>query len=195
MARLLAATLLCCLAPVCCTAVAAASESAATLSAALAWRNLGKAKAQLHDYDQAIAAYQQVLKLAPDSPRVFYGLGTAYAAKQDPDHAFEWLARAAATHRYDMTEMADDASLAGLRGDARYAALLPGPADFERPFVEPVQIIHEWRGEAAGDQFGWIARNIGDVDADGVNDLVTSAPTYGEEGSNAGRIYVLLAGT
>ena len=190
MARPLAAGLLCCLASVCTTVFAAAAPDAAALSAALAWRNLGKARAQLHDYDQAIAAYQQLLKLEPDSPRVFYSLGTVYAAKQDLDRAFEWLGRAAATHRYDMTEMTDDVSVAGLRGDARYAALLPGPADFEKPFFEPVQIIHEWRGEVAGDQFGWIARNIGDVDGDRVNDVVTSAPTHGAGGSNAGRIYV-----
>ena len=57
-------------------------------------------------------------------------------------------------------------------------------------FVEPVTIIHEWTGEAAGDQFGWIARVIGDVDADGCNDFVTSAPTRRNGGDNAGRVYV-----
>ncbi len=50
-------------------------------------------------------------------------------------------------------------------------------ATFENPFVEPVKILREWDGEAANDQFGWIARNIGDVDGDGVADMVTSAPT------------------
>lgn len=57
-------------------------------------------------------------------------------------------------------------------------------------FVEPTRIIHEWRGEGAGDQFGWIARSIGDVDGDGANDVVVSAPTNAEGGENAGRIYV-----
>ncbi len=58
-----------------------------------------------------------------------------------------------------------------------------------------MKIIREWRGEAAGDQFGWIARNIGDVDGDGVNDVVTSAPTHGAANSNAGRIYVYSVGS
>jgi hypothetical protein len=58
------------------------------------------------------------------------------------------------------------------------------------PFVEPVTVIHEWLGEAAGDQFGWIARVIGDVNADGCNDFVTSAPTRKNGGDNAGRVYV-----
>src|SRR5262249_52020705 len=45
----------------------------------------------------------------------------------------------------------------------------------------------EWDGEAANDQFGWIARSAGDVDGDGVPDVVTSAPTARK---SAGRIYV-----
>src|SRR5262249_31767246 len=55
------------------------------------------------------------------------------------------------------------------------------------PFVEPVTIVREWDGEAANDQFGWIARNIGDVDGDGVPDVVTSAPSRNKD---AGRVYV-----
>jgi hypothetical protein len=160
-----------------------------------AWRALGRACRQLHDYGQAVLAYQKALQLGPDSPRDLFGLGSAYAGQHDAEHAFEWLGRAAATHRYDMTEISDDASLAEFRGDPRYQALLPGPAEFEHPFVEPVKIIREWRGEAAGDQFGWIARNIGDVDGDGVNDVVTSAPTHGAGNSNAGRIYVYSVGS
>ncbi|MDE2250948.1 MAG: FG-GAP repeat protein [Gammaproteobacteria bacterium] len=160
-----------------------------------AWRALGRASRQLHEYAQAVAAYKHALGLAPASPRDLFGLGSAYAGQHDTEHAFEWLGRAAATHRHDMTETADDASLAGLRGDPRYLALLPAPADFEQPFVEPVRIIREWRGEAAGDQFGWIARNIGDVDGDGINDIVTSAPTHGAGNSNAGRIYVYSTGS
>jgi hypothetical protein len=56
--------------------------------------------------------------------------------------------------------------------------------------VEPVKIIREWVGEGSNDQFGWIARSIGDVDRDGVPDFVTSAPTKNIGGPNAGRVYV-----
>ena len=85
---------------------------------------------------------------------------------------------------------------AGLKSDPELAQPQPllQPDDFEPPFVEPVKIIREWRGEASNDQFGWIARNIGDVDGDGVSDIVTSAPTHGEKESNAGRIYVYSVG-
>jgi len=87
-----------------------------------------------------------------------------------------------------MTEIAEDVHLAGLRKDSRFNALLPSARDF----IEPVKVIREWRGEAAGDQFGWIARNIGDVDGDGITDIVTSAPTHG---GHAGRIYVYSVGS
>jgi hypothetical protein len=70
-------------------------------------------------------------------------------------------------------------------------ALLPNPTeDFGHPFVEPVRILHEWRGEASNDQFGWIARDIGDVDGDGIHDFVTSAPTHRLHDTEAGRVYV-----
>ena len=162
---------------------------------AQAWRLLGTVRQQLHEYDLAISAYQHALRIEPDSPRLFYSLGTVYAAKHDAAQAFEWLGRAGATKRYDMTQISDDAALVDLRGDPRFAALLPTPELFEQPFVEKVKVIREWRGEAAGDQFGWIARNIGDVDGDGVNDIVTSAPTHGALDTNAGRIYVYSVGS
>ena len=54
-------------------------------------------------------------------------------------------------------------------------------------FREPVEILHRFEGEAANDQFGWVARRIGDVDRDQADDFVTTAPTAGQ---SAGKIYV-----
>jgi len=45
-------------------------------------------------------------------------------------------------------------------------------------------------GEAAGDQFGWLMENLGDVDADGVADFAVTAPTNDQGGNNAGKVYV-----
>ena len=160
-----------------------------------AWRALGMADLQLKQFDQAIAALKRLLRIEPDSPQAIYNIGSAYAAKHDPERALRWLRRAQATHRYDMTEMMDDPRLTGARDDPRFVKLLPHAEDFQQPFVEPVRIIREWHGEAAGDQFGWIARNLGDVDGDSIPDVVTSAPTHGANGSNAGRIYVYSTGT
>src|SRR5450755_1038104 len=53
-----------------------------------AWRALGTADMMLKHFDAAIADYHHALDLRADSPRVFYQLGTAYAAKHDSRHAF-----------------------------------------------------------------------------------------------------------
>jgi hypothetical protein len=154
-----------------------------------AWRNLGLAYQTLKDLDKAAAAYQRALDVDAAIPTPLYNLGIVYALKQDRDRAFEWLQRAKASKKIDMTQASVAPELAALKDDARFAALLPSRADFEHPFVEDVRIIREWDGEAAQDQFGWIARNLGDVDGDGVADVVTSAPTAGAA-HTAGRVYV-----
>lgn len=45
-------------------------------------------------------------------------------------------------------------------------------------------------GEGAGDTFGWIAQNIGDVDGDGRDDALITAPFNDAGGNDAGRAYV-----
>jgi len=155
-----------------------------------AWRVLGVAYQRAKDLDRAIAANEKAHQLDPAWAPTMYNMGAAYALKQNADAAFEWLAKAKATRKLDMTQIDGDANLASLKSDPRFRALLPTPEDFANPFVEPVKIVREWDGEAANDQFGWIARVIGDVDRDGIADIVTSAPTKDVGGASAGRVYV-----
>jgi len=64
----------------------------------------------------------------------------------------------------------------------------PASAAAARALFEPeLRVLHELVGEAAGDQFGWIGRNAGDCDGDGVNDVLLSAPSHA---GWSGRIYV-----
>ena len=168
----------------------------ATPANAAAWRALGTARHLLKNYDGAIVAWQKVIDLrGPGTPVMLYNLGASYALKKDADRAFEYLGKARDTRQFDMTQMDTDPDFAAIRKDPRYARLRPTDADFANPFVEPVKILREWRGEAANDQFGWIARNLGDVDGDGVADVVTSAPTKAIGGAAAGRIYVYATGS
>jgi FG-GAP repeat/Tetratricopeptide repeat len=157
---------------------------------ARAWRVLGLAYIRTKQYDKALAAYATALDLEPENGTALYNTAVVHALQGQKDAAFEWLARAKATGKVDMTQIDGDNDLVSLKGDARFSALLPTREEFAKPFVEPVKIIREWDGEAAGDQFGWIARNIGDVDGDHIPDVVTSAPTKDVGGANAGRIYV-----
>src|SRR3954452_16033080 len=155
-----------------------------------AWRMLGTAYQGSKEIDKALAAYRKALDIEPDSPQVLYNIGTTFAMKPDVTAAFEWLGRAKATRKIDMTQIESDPNLSSLKADPRFHALLPTAADFTQPFVETVHVLREWDGEAANDQFGWIARVVGDLDRDGVPDIVTSAPTRAIGGAAAGRVYV-----
>ncbi len=46
-------------------------------------------------------------------------------------------------------------------------------------------------GESAGDFFGYDADGIGDIDGDGIEDLVIGAPFRDEGGTDAGKVYVV----
>ncbi len=156
-----------------------------------AWRLLGQVQRQLEHADAALEALQHALAVDPDVPSPLFGIAVVYAGLHDARHAFEYLEKARASHRIDMSQIEATPELAALKSDPRYAALLPRLEDFQHPFVEPVSVLREWDGDGPGDQFGWIARNVGDVDADRVPDVVTSAPTRANAGAKAGRIYVL----
>jgi hypothetical protein len=155
-----------------------------------AWSMLGGVCRRLNDNDCAIAAFTRALDIRTGDPQTLVNLGLAHAAKNEAETAFAWLTKARATRRVDMTQLTGNAAVAPLTEDPRYAALMPTAEDFKDPFVEPTKVVHEIRGEAANDQFGWIARVIGDVDSDRVPDFVTSAPSKALGGANAGRVYV-----
>ena len=157
---------------------------------AAAWRNLAAAYQALEDYDMATGALLLALELEPSVPTPLYALGVVRALAGNSEEAFEWLMKARESHKIDMTQIDFDPALEKLKTDARFNALHHAPKDFADPFVEAVKVLREWDGEAANDQFGWIARNIADVDGDGVPDVVTSAPTHGAAASSAGRVYV-----
>jgi len=72
---------------------------------------------------------------------------------------------------------------------ASTAAALTGPAVAQ--WVEPdCRAIHDMVGENPGDQFGWVANPIGDVDGDGISEFIVTAATNGGNGANSGRIYL-----
>jgi hypothetical protein len=81
--------------------------------------------------------------------------------------------------------------LVGLASTTLLALQSSATATEVRPLFAPeLPVLHEFVGEAAGDQFGWIGRNAGDCDGDGVNDVLLSAPTSNAAAPLAGRVYV-----
>jgi hypothetical protein len=156
-----------------------------------ALRMLGNLYLRNKQPDQALATFARLLELDPAFPQALYGTAAVHALRGESAQAFTWLEKTRATHRIDMTMLVADPNFASLHDDPRFAALQATSArDFAEPFVEKVKLIREWDGEAVNDQFGWIARGIGDVDGDGAQDFVTSAPTHQAGGKDAGRVYV-----
>ena len=117
----------------------------------------------------------------PATARALQELVGVYARTHRPDEAFRAFTQARARGT-DLSSIAVRPDISSLRNDPRFAELFPHPSEFAKPFVEDVRIIHEWRGDSTGDEFGWIGRAIGDVDGDGVTDVVVSGtqnPPFG----------------
>lgn len=153
------------------------------------WTLLGLARFRNGDLRGALQANQSAITFEPARPTALYNTGLVYAALQQPDTAFWYLFEAKKTNRIDMTQIGNDPDAEPIRKDPRFRELFPSDSEYAHPFVEPARILQDWHGEAAGDQFGWIARNAGDLDHDGVNDVTTSSPTSTIGGANAGRVF------
>jgi hypothetical protein len=155
-----------------------------------AWMLLSTARQRSGDLAGAVAAARRAVQLG-QGPAASYRLGLALAASGARDAAFETLRHVKQTGAFDMTRLGTDPDAGAVRDDDRYAGLLPTAAEFDDPFVEPVRVLGEWRGEVEGGQYGWIAREVGDVDSDGIRDFTTSAPTDG----NGGTVFTYSSGT
>lgn len=79
----------------------------------------------------------------------------------------------------------------GLGLAAAAGAQLPEPA-----FVEPdVTVLHAHVAENTGDNFGWVAESVGDLDGDGAPDYVIGAILNADGGPAAGKAYVYSGAT
>jgi hypothetical protein len=155
-----------------------------------AWSLLGLAYRSMDRPDEAIAAYEQAVSLPNSGDVALFNLGLTLLLNGRAERGFELLGEARALGGVELTQIDINPGVEPFRDDPRYMALLPTTEQFADPFVEPARIIHEWRGESVNDQFGWIARDIGDVNGDGVHDVTTSAPSRSNSGAGAGRVYV-----
>ena len=161
-------------------------------NATVGWLLLGNAYRQKGDASKALAAYQKVNVPRPARLQAMFNMAAINAGGGQSDTALALLQNLKATGAFDMELALSAPEFATLKTNPRFTATQFRTEDFRNPFVERVRIIHEWVGETKGDQYSWIARAIGDVDGDRVNDVVTSAPTYGAAGqpTGRGRVYV-----
>lgn len=155
-----------------------------------AWITLGDAYRGLGETAQSAAAYEHAYAPSAAAATASRSLFLLYAGAKDPEQAFKWFDILRQRHNGDLSGLAESPEVQALHGDSRFAILFPDKLAFEPPFVQPVRIIHEWRGEKAGDEFGWIARGVGDVDKDGVTDVIISATGNPPYGGARGKLYL-----
>ena len=148
---------------------------------------LGNAYRQQGNLDKALATFVAVVQPPPQRMQARFNAASIYAIRGNSDSALSLLGGLKSTGAFDMDLALTAPDFEALRRDTRFASTMFRPTDFTAPFVERVRVIHEFQGEAKGDQFSWIARGIGDVDGDKISDIVTSAPTYGASAQPTGR--------
>lgn len=157
-----------------------------------AWNALGMVTRRAGDHEASLSAFESVESINPGSGPTAFNIGVAHAFLSHVDSAFEWLQRAKDSGTVLTPNIALSPAAAALRSDPRWSSLFPAPSEYAEPFVEDREILQDWYGETAGDVFGWIARNIGDVDGDGIADITTSATGFN---SQSGKVYVYSGGS
>src|SRR4051812_17031013 len=87
------------------------------------WYQIGLASANLGKYDRGVAAFARSAALMPN-PNAIYNVGAMHARLNHVDSAFVWLDRAMKTGFGNPALLQSDDDLAGIRSDARFAALV-----------------------------------------------------------------------
>ena len=159
---------------------------AAHPDAPMAWLQLGAARHAQQKHDLAVDAWQRATNFPATAATAYYNLGCVHAVRGDKESALATLARAVEHGFRDRGLFLADTDLESLRADPRFAGLIPPLLTGQDLFVEPVRILQTFSGEHPGDEFGWVARRVGDLDADSIEDFVTTAPGYRQ---HAGKLY------
>src|SRR5262245_46625150 len=74
----------------------------------LAWRQLGFVYLKQKKIAESRGAYEKLLALSPGAPQALYNIGVGFALEGKKDAAFEWLGKAKATGKLDMTQIQVD---------------------------------------------------------------------------------------
>lgn len=157
---------------------------------AQAWHLLGMALHAQRKLDAALEAHVRAATFPSTKASATYNAACAHALLGDADTAIDWLERACDAGFRDRGRCFTDPDLQALRSDPRFLRAVPPLRVGNDAFREDVRVLHEFHGENAGDQFGWVARWVGDIDEDGAVDFGTTAPSWPGNGQWRGKVYV-----
>jgi hypothetical protein len=107
---------------------------------------LARTYQQRGDVDASLRTWEKVRAFPGMRGTALVEIAALNAARKENDKAFSLLAEVRKSGSVDFDALAADPRFAPLYDDARFKALLPKPADFEKPFVEPVRVLYEIRG-------------------------------------------------
>ena len=145
---------------------------------AFAWAALGRALHSGGDLEGALTAHARAAGFPQTAANGAYNAACACARLGRTDDAFQWLGKAAASGWGTRSVLRTDVDLESLREDPRFKTVLPPLLEGPDLFVEKPRLLHTFVGEGAGDQFGWVARAVGDLDGDGAIDFAATAPSH-----------------
>ncbi len=166
------------------------ARTAANASDGVSWFYLGYALHAQGKLEEAVPAHEKAASFRQLASPAGYNAACAHARLGHVDEGITWLQRAIAAGYGDRNTIATDKDLDPLRDDPRFAALLPPLLRGSEAFVERPRVLHELVGENPGDEFGWVARVVGDLDGDGAADFGATAPSRANGGPQAGRVTI-----
>jgi hypothetical protein len=188
------------------TGTVSLATAAAKFHASDEWEELGAAVAPAGDVDG-----DGLDDLFMGAPEVGENLGAAYLLPGTLRGSFDAADEALVTLAGGVTgDAGTDITIADLNGDGARDFVVAAPywdAGYEdrgatfvvygpaAPWVDlPVEADATLLGEAAGDKSGARLANAGDVDGDGIDDLLLSARYSSNNGYQSGTAYLILGG-
>ncbi|MFT7665131.1 MAG: hypothetical protein ACI87A_003366 [Planctomycetota bacterium] len=156
---------------------------------AQAWQLLGFSLHSQRRFEEALKAHTTAAGFKATAGIGAYNAACACAMLERADDAIAWLTKAQQAG-HDISAAKTDPDLKSIQKAPAFANLFPNVLAGSASFVENPRVLHTLDGEAAGDQFGWVARAVDDLDQDGVLDFAATAPTHASKGPASGRVYV-----
>ena len=155
-----------------------------------AWHFLGYALHAGGRPEQALPAFMKAVAHPRLAAADSYNIACIHCLAGRLSQSLSWLEKAWRAGYRDLAHARKDADLARAREQPAFQQLLQRLEAELIPFGDEVTVLHEIPGDQAGDQFGWVADNAGDVDGDGRNDIIIGAPTVRRQGRVHGAVYI-----
>lgn len=138
---------------------------------------LGNLRLSQKQYEAAIEAYESVGENPRFKVTALYNLACASARLDRGDEALAHLRAACEAGFANVDQLEYDPDLDSLRDNDAFGKFVQSQRESERLFQQDARVIHRFIGESANDEFGWVARVVGDLNRDGAIDFVTTSPS------------------